>query len=151
MAKTIYIYTDASSKDTTTLHPQGVKRTVKVGVIVINSNIVDIYYNRKEKFINSHLAEQQAITESVDYVRKKYHSNNIIVYTDAFCNTTTSKSIKKLIKNGFKINYVKGHCPNRDGFKYKFNCLADWISRNGINTWRSYYYRHLLKWKTLSF
>ena len=45
MAKTIHIYTDASSKDTT-MFPQGVKRTVKVGVIVINSNIVDIYYNR---------------------------------------------------------------------------------------------------------
>ena len=39
MAKTIHIYTDASSKDTT-MFPQGVKRTVKVGVIVINSNIV---------------------------------------------------------------------------------------------------------------
>lgn len=149
--RTIHIYTDASSKDTTTLHPQGVKRTVKVGVIVINSNIVDIYYNRKEKFINSHLAEQKAITESVDYVRKKYHTNNIIVYTDAFCHTTTSKSVKKLIKNGFKIKYVKGHCPNRKGFKYKFNCLADWISRNGINTWRNYYYRHLLGWKTFNF
>ena len=100
--RTIHIYTDASSKDTT-MFPRGVKRTVKVGVIVINSNIVDIYYNRKEKFINSHLAEQKAITESVDYVRKKYHTNNIIVYTDAFCHTTTSKSVKKLIKNGFKI------------------------------------------------
>lgn len=142
--KTFHIYTDASSKDTS-MYKDGVKRTTKVGIIVVNSNIVDIYYNKKEKFINSHLAEQQAITESVDYVRKKYNSNNIIVYTDAFCHITTSKSIKKLIKNGFKINYVKGHCPNRDGFKYKFNCLADWISRNGINTWKDYYYRHLLK------
>lgn len=144
--RTIHIYTDASSKDTT-MFPQGVKRTVKVGVIVINSNIVDIYYNRKEKFINANVAEQQAITESVDYVRKKYHTNNIIVYTDAFC----SKPVKKLIKNGFKIKYVKGHCPNRRGFKYKFNCLADWISRNGINTWRKYYYRDLLGWKTFNF
>lgn len=149
--RTIHIYTDASCKDTTTISPRGVKRTVKVGVIVINSNIVDIYYNRKEKFINSHLAEQKAITESVDYVRKKYHTNNIIVYTDAFCHTITSKSVKKLIKNGFKIKYVQGHCPNRKGFKYKFNCLADWISRNGINTWRKYYYRDLLGWKTFSF
>lgn len=96
MAKTIHIYTDASSKDTTTISPQGVKRTVKVEVIVSDFHIIDIYYNRKEKFINSHLAEQQAITESVDYVRKKYHTNNIIVYTDAFCHTTTSKSIKKI-------------------------------------------------------
>ena len=149
--RTIYIYTDASSRDTT-MFPLGVKRTVKVGVIVINSNIVDIYYNRKEKFINSYLAEQQAITESVDYVRKKYYTNNIIVYTDAFCHIIHNKSIKKLIKNDFiKINYVRGHCPNRRGFKYKFNCLADWISRNGINTWRKYYYRDLLGWKTFSF
>lgn len=113
--RTIYIYTDASSKDTT-IFPRGVKRTVKVGVIVINSNIVDIYYNRKEKFIESNLAELQAIIESVNYVRKKYHTNNIIVYTDAFCNIIHSKSIKKLIKNDFiKINYVRGHCPNRRG------------------------------------
>lgn len=121
MAKTIHIYTDASSKDTT-MFPQGVKRTVKVGVIVINSNIVDIYYNREEKFIKSYLAELQAIIESVNYVRKKYHSNNIIVYTDVF---SIAKSIKTANKNDIKINYVKGHCPNRRGFKYKFNCLAD--------------------------
>lgn len=147
MAKTIHIYTDASSKDTT-MFPQGVKRTVKVGVIVINSNIVDIYYNREEKFIKSYLAELQAIIESVNYVRKKYHSNNIIVYTDVF---SIAKSIKTANKNDIKINYVKGHCPNRRGFKYKFNCLADQISRNGINTWRNYYYRHLLGWKTFNF
>lgn len=138
------IFTDASSKDTS-IFPQGTKRTTKVGVIVVNSNIVDIYYNRKEKFINSHLAEQQAIIESVNYIREIYHSNNIIVYTDAFCHIIATKSIKKLIKSGIKINYVKGHCPNRDGLKYKFNCLADWISRNGIYTWRNYYYKHLLK------
>ena len=148
--RTIYIYTDASSRDTT-MFPRGVKRTVKVGVIVINSNIVDIYYNRKEKFIESNLAELQAIIESINYVRKKYHSNNIIVYTDAFCHIISSKSIKTSIKNGIKINYVRGHCPNRSDFKYKFNCLADWISRNGINTWRKYYYRDLLGWKTFSF
>ena len=142
--KTFHIYTDASSKDTS-MFPQGTKRTTKVGVIVVNSNIVDIYYNRKEKFINSHLAEQQAITESINYIREKYHSNNIIIHTDAFCHCIAAKFIKKLIKSGIKINYVKGHCPNRDGLKYKFNCLADWISRNGIYTWKSYYYKHLLK------
>lgn len=145
--KTIHIYTDASSKDTT-MFPQGVKRTVKVGVIVINSNIVDIYYNREEKFIKSYLAELQAIIESVNYVRKKYHSNNIIVYTDVF---PIAKSIKTANKHCIKINYVKGHCPNKSGFKYKFNCLADRISKKGINTWRNYYYRHLLGWKTLNF
>lgn len=145
--RTIYIYTDASSKDTT-MFPQGIKRTVKVGVIVINSNIVDIYYNREEKFIKSYLAELQAIIESVNYVRKKYYSNNIIIYTDVFA---IAKSIRTANKNGIKINYVKGHCSNRKGFKYKFNCLADWISKHGINNWRNYYYRHLLGWKTFNF
>ena len=139
--RTYHIYTDASSKDTT-MFPGGVKRTTKVGVIVVDSNILDIYYNRKEKFINSHLAELQAITESVNYIREKYHSNNIIVYTDAFCHV--AKSLKKLVKSGIKINHVKGHCPGRKGLKYKFNCLADWISRNGTYTWKNYYYRHLL-------
>ena len=142
--RTFHIYTDASSKDTS-MFLQGVKRTTKVGVIVVNSNIVDIYYKRREKFIDSHLAEQQAVTESVNYIREKYYSNNIIVHTDAFCHLINAKSIKKLIKSGIKINYVKGHCSNRNGLKYKFNCLADWISRNGINTWKDYYYRHLSK------
>ena len=142
--KIFHIYTDASSKDTS-MFPQGIKRTTKVGVIVVNSNIVDIYYNREEKFINSHLAEQQAVTESVNYIREKYHSNNIIVHTDAFCHFITAESIKKLIKSGIKIKFVKGHCPYRGRLKYKFNCLADWISRNGTNTWKEYYYRHLLK------
>ena len=45
MAKTIHIYTDASSKDTTRFL-QGVKRTIKVGIIVSNFHIIDIYYNR---------------------------------------------------------------------------------------------------------
>ena len=139
--RTFHIYTDASSKDTS-MYKDGVKRTTKVGVIVVNSHILDIYYNRKEQFINPHLAEQQAIAESVNYIKEKYHSNNIIVYTDAFY--PTAKSLKELIKKGIKINHVKGHCPTRHGFKYKFNCLADWISRNGVNTWRNYYYRHLL-------
>ena len=134
--KIFHIYTDASSKDTSAF-PKGTKRTTKVGVIVVNSNIFDIYYNRQEKFIKSNLAEQQAVTESVNYIREKYHSNDIIVYTDAFCHLITAKSIKKLIKKGIKINYIRGHCPNRDGLKYKFNCLADWISRNGIYTWKN--------------
>jgi hypothetical protein len=50
--KIFHIYTDASSKDTS-MFPQGVKRTTKVGVIVVNSNIVDIYYNRVEKYFHS--------------------------------------------------------------------------------------------------
>lgn len=77
--KTFHIYTDASSKDTS-MYKGGFKSTTKVGVIVVDSHIFDIYYKRKEKFIQSHLAEQQAITESVNYIREKYHSNNIIIY-----------------------------------------------------------------------
>lgn len=142
--KTFHIYTDASSKDTS-MFPQGVKRTTKVGVIVVNSHIVDIYYKRHNKFINSYLAEVQAIIDSITYLRSKYHSDNIIIYTDAYERVINHKTIKKLIKKGIKIIYVKGHCPNRSGLKYKFNCLADWISRNGIDNWREYYYKHLLK------
>lgn len=140
--RTFHIYTDASSKDTS-MFPQGIKRTTKVGVIVVNSNIVDIYYKRKEKFINSNQAEKQAILESVEYVKFKYKPKNIIVHTDA---STVKFSIKeKIYLNDIKILYVRGHCASKKGFKYKFNCLADWISRNGIYTWRNYYYRHLLK------
>jgi len=141
--RTFHIYTDASSKDTS-MFPQGVKRTTKVGVIVVNSNIVDIYYKRREKFINSYLAERDAIKESIRYVKNKYNTTNIIVYTDAYYNIINNKTIKNLIIEGIRIKHIKGHCSNRDGLKYKFNCLADWISRNGIYTWKNYYYRHLL-------
>jgi len=136
-----YIYTDASSKDTS-MYLQGVKRTTKVGVIVVNSNIVDIYYNRVEKYFHSCYAERDAIKESIYYVRNKYNAVNIIVYTDNKFQINKFKN-KKGYRN-VKFIYVKGHCPNRDGLKYKFNCLADWISRNGIYTWKNYYYRHLL-------
>lgn len=139
--RTFHIYTDASSKDTS-MFPQGVKRTTKVGVIVVDSHIFDIYYRRKKKFIDSNQAEKQAILESVEYVKFRYKAKNIIVHTDAF--TVKFSKKEKIYLNDIKILYVKGHCSNRDGLKYKFNCLADWISRNGIYTWKDYYYRHLL-------
>ena len=140
--KTFHIYTDASSKDTS-MYKNGFKRTTKVGVIVVNSHIYDIYYRRKEKFIDSNQAEKQAILESVEYVKFRYKAKNIIIHTDAF--TVRFSRKEKIYLNDIKILYVKGHCPNRNGFKYKFNCLADWISRNGINNWREYYYKYLLK------
>ncbi len=140
--KTFHIYTDASSKDTS-MYKNGVKRTTKVGIIVVNSNIFDIYYKRKEKFIDCNYAEKSAIFESVKYVKFKYSIKNIIVYTDAFTIRFTEKEKKKYLEN-VKILYVRGHCSNINGLKYKFNCLADWISRNGIKTWKNYYYRHLL-------
>lgn len=141
--RTYHIYTDASSKDTT-MFPGGVKRTTKVGVIVVDSNILDIYYNRKEKFIHSHLAEKQAIMESIDYVKSRYNGQKIIVHTDFYNMKFRQKTKRYLQNNNIDILYVKGHCPGRKGLKYKFNCLADWISRNGTYTWKNYYYRHLL-------
>ena len=140
--RTFHIYTDASSKDTS-IFPQGIKRTTKVGVIVVDSHILDIYYNRVEKYFHSYYAERDAIKESIYYVRNKYNAISIVVYTDDRFQIDKFKN-KKGYKN-IKFKYVKGHCPNRDGLKYKFNCLADWVSRNGINTWKEYYYRHLLK------
>lgn len=143
--KTFHIYTDASCKNTKLIDPKyGVSRTTKVGVIVVNSNILDIFYKRKEKFINSNIAEKDAILDSVNYVKSKYKGKNIIVYTDS-PDLLYVKALKKFSqKNNIKIQYVKGHCTYRKELKYKFNGLADWISRNGIYTWRNYYYRHLL-------
>lgn len=149
MAKTIYIYTDASFKDTS-MFPQGYKRTTKVGIIVSDFHIIDIYYNRSKTF--DIRAERNAIKESIKYTRKKYNAANIIIYTDAYYQLSNDKTINNLIKEGIKVLYVKGHKPWRKGWKYKFNCLADWISRNGIKrNWRKYYYRDLLEWKTLNF
>ena len=143
--KTFHIYTDASCKNTKLIDPiRGVSRTTKVGVIVVDSTIVDIFYKRKEKFIDSNIAEKEAVFDSINYVKSKYKSKNIIVYTDYFYFKCTRSQEKFLRENNIEIRYVKGHCTYRKGLKYKFNCLADWISRNGINTWKNYYYRHLL-------
>ena len=81
--RTFHIYTDASSKDTS-MYKDEVKHTTKVGVIVVDSHIFDIYYRRKEKFIYSHQAEKQAILESVEYIKFRYKAKNIIVHTDDF-------------------------------------------------------------------
>ena len=140
--KTFHIYTDASSKDTS-MFPQGTKKTTKVGVIVVDSHIFDIYYNRVEKYFHPYYAERDAIKESISYIRNKYNAINIIIHTDD--KSQIGKFTNKKGYKNIKFMYVKGHCPNRNGLKYKFNCLADWISRNGVNTWRNYYYRHLLK------
>lgn len=140
--RTFHIYTDASSKDTS-MYKDGVKRTTKVGVIVVDSHIFDIYYNRVEKYFHSYYAERDAIKESIYYIRNKYNAINIIIHTDDRFQIDKFKN-KKGYRN-VKFIYVRGHCPNRGGLKYKFNCLADWISRNGINTWKEYYYKHLLK------
>ena len=93
----IHIYTDASSKDTT-MYPGGRLRTTKVGVIVRNSNIIDVWFKRKEKFVNSHEAEKQAILDSVAYVRSKYETNEITVYTDNK-NMMQCKSICSILIN----------------------------------------------------
>lgn len=140
----IHIYTDASCKDTT-MYPGGTLKTTKVGVIVVDSHILDIYYKRKNKFFTSNIAEKDAILESIAYVKRKYNVSKIIVHTDSKC-IFSFKVIKKLLKENpnIIIKYVKGHCFNRRNLKYKFNCIADWISRNGNLTWRNYYYRHLL-------
>lgn len=141
--KTFHIYTDASCKNTKLIDPiNGVKRTTKVGVIVVDSHIIDIYYNRKEKYFHSYYAERDAIKESINYVKSKYNSSNIIIYTDDRFQILKFER-KKGYKN-IKFKYVKGHTTDRRGLKYKFNCLADWISRNGIDTWRNYYYKYLL-------
>ena len=60
---------------------------------------MDIYYNRKKKFINSHLAEKQAIMESIDYVKSKYSGQKIIVHTDVY----NMKFRQKTKKNIYKI------------------------------------------------
>ena len=118
--KTFHIYTDASSKDTS-MYKDGVKRTTKVGIIVVNSNIVDIYYNRVEKYFHSYYAERDAIKESIYYIRSKYNAINIIVHTDDRFQIDKFKN-KKGYRN-IKFMYVKGHCSNRDELKYKFNYL----------------------------
>lgn len=140
----IHIYTDASCKDTTT-YSGGILRTTKVGVIVVDSHILDIYYKRRDKFFTSNIAEKDAILESINYVKRKYNTSKIIVHTDSQC-ILSFKVIKKLLKDNpnIIIKYVKGHCSNRKGLKYKFNCLSDWISKHGTSTWKNYYYRHLL-------
>ena len=70
--RTFHIYTDASCKNTKLIDPiNGIERTTKVGVIVVDCHIIDIYYNRKEKYFHSYYAERDAIKESIDYIKNQ--------------------------------------------------------------------------------
>jgi len=119
----IHIYTDASCKDTT-MYPGGVLRTTKVGVIVVDSHILDIYYKNRNKLIDVNVAERTAIRESVQYTIKTYNANDIIVHSDS------KVALKKPFKN-VKFLFVKAHRSNKWSFKHKFNNLADYICKKG--------------------
>lgn len=120
-----YIYTDASVKE---------KSYTLVGVIVKDHHIVDIYYKRVSKRCNSNKAELKAVFKAKHYFRDKYGLNDCIVYTD-------NQSVADM--HGSWCKWVRGHQTSRKNWKHRFNCLADYISRNGLENWRIYWYGKL--------
>lgn len=129
--RTFHVYTDASIKFHLGYYSI-------CGIIVVDSHILDIYYKRRQKVpysINS--AERTAIRESVQYIIKKYKATNIRVYSDSI--NAMCKPFKKV-----KLIHVKAH-TNKRNFKYRFNNLADYICDKGINNWKEYWNKTLLK------
>lgn len=105
------------------------------GVIVRDHHIIDIYYSTCEvsEHCNSMIAEATAIRNSVKYVKSKYNTENILVYSDC-------RSIKPYLSEKYSsiTRWVKGHVKVKDRkLKHKFNCLADYIAVNGDSNWKN--------------
>ena len=123
------IYTDAS------VGHKNLEQYSICGVIVVDSHILDIYYKHRFKLPKSVSAERTAIRESVQYVISKYGAKKIIVHSD--CKRAMYVPFKNVI-----FKFVKGH--NKEiSFKYKYNRLADWICKNGVENWKDYWYSKL--------
>ena len=131
--KTFHIYTDVSLLPLKNFH-------TKAAVIVVNSHITDVIYKErqcKEIQMSINYYERTAIIWAIKYVERHYKTKNIIVYCDN----------KHAVNKGYKeynLKWIKGH-SKYNNYKYKFQKLADWISKNGIDNWKDYYYKYLLK------
>ena len=125
------IYTDISVLRLKNFH-------AKAAVIVTDYNIIDVLYKEKQckkLQMSVNYYERSAIIWAIKYVKRHYKSDNIIVYCDN----------KNAINKGYKeynLKWIKGHSKRRS-FNYKFQRLADYVSRHGNNNWREYYYKHL--------
>lgn len=128
--KTYHIYTDAS------VGRENKEQYSVCGVIVVDSHILDIYYKLRPKCIKSTSAERVAIRESVNYVIKNYNAEDIIVHSD--CRQAMNTPYKNVT-----FRFVKGHTKTIS-FKYKYNNLADWICKNGLDNWRNQWYNNIL-------
>ena len=140
--KHIFIYTDASINFKKYL-PYRIS-----GVIVCNCNIIDIFFKKYIEHPSGAtnknsigLLERLAIHQSISYVLNKYSPAKITVFTDA--EGEALKWNDYYIKQNLPINikYVKGHNNRKDAtFKYKYNCLADYISKYGVKDWKEWWY-----------
>lgn len=129
--KTYHIYTDAS------VGRENKEQYSICGVIVVDSHILDIYYKNRNKLIDVNVAERTAIRESVQYTIKTYNANDIIVHSDS------KVALKKPFKN-VKFLFVKAHRSNKWSFKHKFNNLADYICKKGLDNWKNQWYNNIL-------
>ena len=84
-------------------------------------------------FLKSELLKSNGVLNAIAH-GEEY---NIIVYCDN----------KHAVNKGYKeynLKWIKGH-SKYNNYKYKFQKLADYVSKHGINNWREYYYKYLLK------
>lgn len=130
--KTFHIYTDISLLPLKNFH-------TKAAVIVVDSHITDVIYKErqcKEIQFSTNYYERAAIIWAIKYVRRHYKTENIIVYCDNRC--AVNKEYKE-----YNLKWIKGH-SKCNSFKYKFQKLADYVSKNGIDNWKNYYYKCIL-------
>ena len=123
MKRKYHIYTDASVKE---------KEHSVCGIIVRCHNIVEIYYKHYNKRTNSAKAEHKAVIHLLQHMQSKYGiaQKDLTIYTDA-------QSIANIHPKFCK--WVRGHCNKRRNFKHRFNCLADYIAKNGLANWKEYW------------
>ena len=128
MKRKYHIYTDASVKEN--------YYTISA-VIVRNSHIVTVLYKKINECVTSTKAEHESAMNARIYVRETYgiSKNDYIIYTDC-----------QPLANIFKdCIWVKGHVNYRNAtWKHKYNCLADYIAKYGINDWQKWWYNHKL-------
>ena len=126
--KHIRIYTDAS------VGFKNIKQYAICGIIVCDSRIIDIYYRHRFKYIPSIHAEALAIYHSISYVKEKYNTEKIVVYSDAILENRY---------NNITIEHVKAHQNSSKKLRHKFNCLADHISKYGLENWEEWWHNKL--------
>lgn len=132
--KNLIIYTDGS------LRP---KRYGICGVITQDHNIVDILFEEGIPFTKrSAEIEARAIHKSLAYTLNNYNPKQILLFSD--CSGEASKWRKYYKEQGLpiKVKYIRGHKLN-GGWNHKFNCLADYICKNGTKNWRKWWYGKL--------
>ena len=127
MKRKYYIYTDASVKE---------KEHAIAIIITRNHNIVEVYYKHFSKHTNPSKAEHKAVQYAIKRMCEIYHVSKAD-YT-IYCDFQPLSVIHKK-----QVKWIKGHKNHHNAaWKYKFNCLADYVAKKGLIDWRDWWYNN---------